>query len=426
MPPELRPDALVGTVLDGAYRLTRPIGQGGMGTVYEAVQLRLDKRVAVKLLARHLTADRKALARFHREAEITSHLGHPHLVSVVDYGQTESGEPYLVMEYLEGEDLDHRLRRVGCLPVEAVVHVIRQAASALSAAHAQGIVHRDLKPGNIFLLQIPGEPDFVKVVDFGISKMMAAHTRLTNAAMAVGTPNYMSPEQATGMTDAIDHHIDQWALACIAWEMLLGTPPFVAADTTALLHQIIKIEPPALAPRVPGLPSAVELELRRALSKRPGDRFPSIRDFSHAFEAAAFGRPADATPPPMTMSPPTYSNVWTRWRPWHRIGPRHVIVAAAFVLLFAGAFLLFRSGSPSAPRNVHDANTSPPIGLHRLPPTVPLETTEVNPAGTEPEAPRSKPAKAPASAGTAGPSRGKRPARRSKRHGVKRRLIQQL
>ncbi len=198
MPPGLRPDALVGTVLDGAYRLTRPIGQGGMGTVYEAVQLRLDKRVAVKLLARHLTADRKALARFHREAEITSHLGHPHLVSVVDYGQTETGEPYLVMEYLEGEDLDHRLRRVGRLPVEAVVHVVRQAASALSAAHAQGIVHRDLKPGNIFLLQIPGEPDFVKVLDFGISKMMAAHTRLTNAAMAVGTPTYMSPNRPRG------------------------------------------------------------------------------------------------------------------------------------------------------------------------------------------------------------------------------------
>ncbi len=269
------------------------------------------------------------------------------------------------------------------------------------------------------------------------------------------------------MTDAIDHHIDQWALACIAWEMLLGAPPFVADDTTTLLHQIIKIEPVVLAPRVPGLPPIVEIELRRALSKRPGDRFPSIRDFSHAFEAAAFGRPADATLPPVTMSPPTYSsgvnlglvkaqiartpgsssadpasrdprendagpslggNVWARRQPWHRISPRHLIVAAAFVLLLAGAFLLFRSGSPSAPtpRNVHDAATSPPIGPHRPPPTVPPETTEVNPAGIEPEAPRSQPAKAPASAGTAGPSRGKRPARPSKRHGVKRRLIQRL
>jgi len=119
-------------------------------------------------MARHLAADREALARFHREAEITSRLGHPHLVGVVDFGQAESGEPYLVMEYLEGEDLCHRLRRVGRMPIETVARVVRQTASALSAAHGQDIVHRDLKPGNIFLLEIPGEPEFVKVLDFGI------------------------------------------------------------------------------------------------------------------------------------------------------------------------------------------------------------------------------------------------------------------
>ena len=205
-------DALVGSVLEGAYRITRLIGEGGMGAVYEAVQLRLNKRVAVKLMARDLAANREALARFHREAEITSHLGHPHLVTVLDFGQAESGEPYLVMEYLEGEDLEHRLRRVGRMPIEAVVHVVRQVASALGAAHDQGVVHRDLKPGNVFLLQIPGEPDFVKVLDFGISKMKAARTQLTNASAVMGTPNYMSPEQATGMVEEIDHHVDQWAL----------------------------------------------------------------------------------------------------------------------------------------------------------------------------------------------------------------------
>jgi serine/threonine protein kinase len=210
-------DALVGAVLGGVYRITGLIGEGGMGAVYEAVQLRLNKRVAVKLMARDLAANREALARFHREAEITSRLGHPHLVSVVDFGQAESGEPYLVMEYLEGEDLDHRLRRVGRMPIEAVAHVVKQVASALSAAHGQGVVHRDLKPGNIFLVQIPGEPDFAKVLDFGISKMKAARTQLTNASAVMGTPNYMSPEQATGMVEEVDHRTDQWALACIAW-----------------------------------------------------------------------------------------------------------------------------------------------------------------------------------------------------------------
>jgi serine/threonine-protein kinase len=295
-------DALVGTVLEGAYRITRLIGEGGMGAVYEAVQLRLNKRVAIKLMARDLAANREALARFHREAEITSHLGHPHLVTVIDFGQAESGEPYLVMEYLEGEDLDHRLRRVSRMPIETVVHVVRQVASALNAAHDQGVVHRDLKPGNVFLVQVPGEPDFVKVLDFGISKMKAARTQLTSASAVMGTPNYMSPEQATGMVEEIDHRTDQWALACIAWEMLLGRGPFVADDVAALLYQIINLDPHPLAPRVPGLPPEVERVLRRGLSKQSADRFSSIREFSRSFEAAAFGRPADATPAPVQVS----------------------------------------------------------------------------------------------------------------------------
>ena len=301
MPPEPRMDALVGTVLEGAYRITRLIGEGGMGAVYEAVQLRLNKRVAIKLMARDLASNREALARFRREAEITSHLGHPHLVSVVDFGQAESGEPYLVMEYLEGEDLDHRLRRVGRMSIEAVVHVVRQVASALNAAHDQGVVHRDLKPGNVFLVQIPGEPDFVKILDFGISKMKAARTQLTSASAVMGTPNYMSPEQATGMLEEVDHRTDQWSLACIAWEMLLGRGPFVADEVAALLYQIINLDPHPLAQRVPGLPPAVETALRRALRKKPAERFSSMREFSRDLEEAATGRPSDVTPAPVTV-----------------------------------------------------------------------------------------------------------------------------
>jgi serine/threonine-protein kinase len=375
-----RSAGVVGIVLEGAYRITRLIGEGGMGAVYEAVQLRLNKRVAVKLMVRDLAANQEALARFHREAEITSHLGHPHLVTVVDFGQAESGEPYLVMEYLEGEDLDQRLRRVGRMPIETVVHVVKQVASALGAAHDQGVVHRDLKPGNVFLLQIPGEPDFVKVLDFGISKMKAARTQLTSASAVMGTPNYMSPEQATGMVEEIDHHADQWALACIAWQMLLGRGPFVADEVTAILYQIINLDPHPLAPRVPGLPPAVETVLRRALSKRPADRFASIREFSRAFEAAASGRPADATPAPVAVAVPTTApadatigyggtpvsraparapaahvlrdgrkpdadpsqvdDEPVRAAPWRRIKPIHAVIATAGVLLLLVAFLL--------------------------------------------------------------------------------------
>jgi len=301
MPTETQWDARLGTVLEGAYHITRLIGEGGMGAVYEAVQLRLNKRVAIKLMARQLTANQDALARFRREAEITSRLGHPHLVNVIDFGASEAGEPYLVMEYLEGEDLDQRLGRRGSLPIDLAVHITKQTASALAAAHAQGVVHRDLKPANVFLLHVPGELDFVKVLDFGISKVKAAGTRLTNASIALGTPNYMSPEQAAGRTEEIDHEVDQWALACIAWEMLCGHTPFVADDVSALFFQVMNLQPQSILLRVPGLAPEAEQVLLRALSKSPKDRFPSIRDFAYAFETAAMGRPGDLTPAPVLI-----------------------------------------------------------------------------------------------------------------------------
>ena len=172
---------------------------------------------------------------------MTSQLGHPHLVNVIDFGSSDAGQPYLVMEFLNGEDLDHRIRRVGRLPLEIAVGITRQVASGLAAAHSQGIVHRDLKPANVYLVHVPGEPDFVKVLDFGVSKIKAARTKLTRATAVIGTPDYMSPEQATGMVDEIDHHVDQWALACIAWEMLAGRAPFAADDMGALFYQVINL-----------------------------------------------------------------------------------------------------------------------------------------------------------------------------------------
>lgn len=293
---------LAGTVLEGAYRLVRLVGRGGMGAVYEAIQLRLNKRVAVKLMSREAACDMISLERFRREAEITSKLGHPHLVNLVDFGTAESGQPYLVMEYLEGEDLDQRLQRTPRLPVDIAARIITQSASALGAAHKQDVVHRDLKPANLFLLNVPGEPEFVKVLDFGISKVKAANgRRLTGVQSVVGTPAYMSPEQATGRSEETDHRADQWALACIGWEMLCGHPPFMADDTTALFFQIIRIEPPSLVKQVPELQPAAEAVLRRALSKNYLDRYPSIRDFARAFELAALGRFTESTPTPINV-----------------------------------------------------------------------------------------------------------------------------
>lgn len=290
------PDGLIGLVLGGAYRLVGRIGEGGMGAVYEAHHLRMQKRVAVKLLHQSHAHHADALERFHREAMIASRLGHPHLVNVIDFGASTGDDPYLVMEFLEGEDLDRRLRRTGRVPLQTAIWIARQTASAVAAVHAKGVVHRDLKPANVFLVQVPGEPDFVKVLDFGVSKIRAVQTRLTEASRAIGTPQYMSPEQASGARDEVDHRTDQWALACIVWEMLSGQAPFSADDTDAIFYQLMNLPPPPLAPRVPNLPSGVEPVLVRALSKTPAERYPSIRAFSRALEMAAVGTWSEMTP----------------------------------------------------------------------------------------------------------------------------------
>jgi serine/threonine-protein kinase len=281
------------------------IAAGAMGSVYEGWQLRLGKRVAVKVLARDLAGNQEALARFRREAHVTSRLGHPHIVQVLDFGTTPRGEPYLVMERLEGEDLDRRLRRLDRLSLPATVSLVKQVASALSSTHAQGIVHRDLKPANVFLLDLEGESElFVKVVDFGISKVKTAPVRLTADSSFMGTPSYVSPEQARGLTDEIDHLSDQWSLACIAYEALAGRGPFVGGSWHTLLTKVIHEEPPSLS--VPGVPAEVDRVLRRALSKQKGDRFPTIAAFARALAAAATPAPAGlAAPKPRRPLPRT-------------------------------------------------------------------------------------------------------------------------
>jgi serine/threonine-protein kinase len=348
--------SLVGSVLENAYQLTRLIGQGAMGAVYEGVQLRLRKRVAVKVMDRNLAENPELIARFRREIDVTAKLAHPNIVQVSDFGTAPTGEPFLVMEYLEGEDLERVLEREGRVSFARAVHIVNQLASALAVTHAEGIVHRDLKPANVFLVKVPGQTDFVKVVDFGISKVLkASTTKLTRAQMIVGTPEYMSPEQAAAKIDEIDHRSDQWSLACIAWHMLVGQQPFFGPDVNAILHQVMNGEPPPLGPGLTGLlPGQVEAVLRRALSKRQIDRFPTITAFAKAFEAAAPldspMRPvvrAAAAPkgaPRAVSSPPSRSG--RRW-PW-------VVVALLAFAIGAGVALL-RSGQLPWPRAEREA-----------------------------------------------------------------------
>jgi serine/threonine-protein kinase len=379
--------ALVGTVLQDSYRLTRLIGAGGMGAVYEGVQLRLNKRVAVKLMMKELAANQEALARFRREAEVTSHLGHPHIVNVFDFGTTPAGASYLVMEYLEGEDLDHRLRRAGQQSLAATTHVVKQVASALAATHAKGVVHRDLKPANLFVLEVEGETDFVKVVDFGISKVRAATTKLTGASAVMGTPNYMSPEQARGQIDEIDHRTDQWSLACIAYEMLTGRGPFVGESAASLLYQVIHEEPPPIAKRARGIPAEVEKVIRRGLAKKMDDRYPSVTAFARALEAAGSGKAAGARAPEQMASvgraeietapspSTTFSNTASEILPDEtetpRGGSKRLLVAGAAAALVAiVAVAALRSGPPTPTATTAQRSAAPAAAAPAPPPAV--------------------------------------------------------
>lgn len=302
-------------VLHGTYRLVRQLGYGGMGVVYEAVHTRLPGRFAVKVLLRSLLAHPEALARFAREAAIMSELRHPHVVQVIDYNVTAEQQPYFVMEFLEGQDLDTELAQRGALPLHETVSMVGAIASALGTAHRRGIVHRDLKPSNVFLCEVEGwQEPFVKVLDFGVSKVRSAG-RLTNGGSSmVGTPHYMAPEQATGRIDEVDGRTDQFSLAAMAYEMLTGQDAFRGEDQVSLLYQIVHQDPPPLSRYLTWRSDGVQEVLSRALAKEPRHRYPTITDFSAALAEAAravmSGQMAvTATPVPVTLGVPVAPNV---------------------------------------------------------------------------------------------------------------------
>jgi serine/threonine-protein kinase len=276
----------VGTLLNGTYRLERVIAEGGMGVVYEAAHVRLPRRFAVKLLGKPIDAGAAsmALARFRREAEIASTLAHPHIVEVFDFQVAESGSPYLAMELLEGEDLADRLKRSGKLAVAGAVRIIDEIAQALDVAHTAGVVHRDLKPANIFLSHRAGRQDFVKVLDFGVSKLIDSAT-LTQEKAMVGTPLYMSPEQAVG-TQELTPESDVFSLGAISFEMLTGRRAFAASSIPSILYQIVHGKTPTLAGRAPGLTAAVDEVFARVLAKKKQDRYARASQFAEDLRKA--------------------------------------------------------------------------------------------------------------------------------------------
>ncbi len=270
-----------GTML-GRYRLDRCIGSGGMGEVYEALHTGLKKRVAVKVLRLGESADETARARFLREGENASRIRHPNVVDITDVGE-EDGQPFLVMELLEGQPLSARLK-AGPLPVTAAVAIVVAACAAVSAAHREGIIHRDLKPDNIFLARSAGDNVITKVLDFGISKSLDQDVpELTMTSSFLGSPYYVSPEQARGEKN-IDVSSDQYALGVILFEALSGVRPHHEHGDTlmALMHAVAAGKYTPLAVVNPDVPDELAQIVQKAMSTDPEERFDSVREFGAA------------------------------------------------------------------------------------------------------------------------------------------------
>ena len=279
------PDPYIGTVLSDRYRVLSKLGEGGMGTVYLAEHVVIEKRVAIKILSNDFARKPDLVARFMQEAKAASRIGHDNICDVTDFGQTDAGSVFFAMEFLDGADLATVIREQSPLPFVRARAIAIQICNALGAAHGKGIIHRDMKPENVYLVERDGHVDFVKVLDFGIAKMGAndeTGERLTRTGMIFGTPEYMSPEQARG--DRPDLRVDVYAVGCILYEMLSGDVPFYAETFMGVLTKHMFEPPDPLSVRVPDerIAPDVEAVVMRALAKNREERFQTMRELALA------------------------------------------------------------------------------------------------------------------------------------------------
>ena len=300
---------LVGATLRGRYELRRILGKGGMGAVLSGHDLGLDRTVAVKVILPRLAADESAgmelVARFRREARITAGLRHHHVVDVLDFDEDPpTGLLFLVMEHLEGRDLEKVLARERKVPAERAVRILAQACQAVAHAHRSGQIHRDLKPSNIMLIRRDDEPDFVKVLDFGLARGEDEDTKLTATGQVLGTALYMAPEQIDRRRGRVTRSSDLYALGAVAYHLLSGRPPFLGATYAEIFRGHLYDEPSPLAVLAPDAPPPLAAAVGRALAKRVEERYPSVEAFREALESAVRRRTAPAPAEPAAPPPP--------------------------------------------------------------------------------------------------------------------------
>lgn len=379
----------VGEILGGKYRLGRPLGKGGMGSVFEAVHEELGKSVAIKVPNAELGGDPQALERFRREPRLAAATGHPGIVDIYDVGTTPDGLPYVVMEYLRGESLSSLLARQGRLDVRLATSVVAQVLSALDAAHGKKIVHRDLKPDNVFLVDTGQTVPEVKLLDFGTSKAVGGELRgatLTESGTILGTPFYIAPEQIRDEPD-LDLRTDIYSVGVMLYETLTGQPPFRAENVYTLVHKVLNedVVPPCELRR--DVPPALEEVVLRALARKPADRFASAASMLRALlpflDERALGRlvlpealregdlpmarePRREGPEPTDrdgVSGEAETVMADLEPPRSRGSVRAFAIAGAIAVVVAAALLLGRGhagGERGGPRE-HDAAASAPV-----------------------------------------------------------------
>jgi non-specific serine/threonine protein kinase len=319
------PDPLLGSLLEGKYRIDALVSYGGMGAVYRGTQVHLERTVAIKVVRAEHLGDASSVERFEREARTIARVHHPHIVIIHDFGFAPGVGAYLVMEYLQGHSLRQELQQRGSLPPAKAVDLLRQVCSAVHAAHVAGVIHRDLKPDNVFLEDSAHGPA-VKVLDFGIAKLQDASGQpvgnTTTAGTFIGTPSYMSPEQCLG--EPIDARSDIYALGCVLYEMLAGRPPFVAPSAAAVLRKHVAESPAPIRRYAPEVPAHCEAALERALAKRATDRFSSALELAAALAGPSWMAPTQTVIAEEARAP---DSMVTRSE-WH-VGERPTRTSAA-------------------------------------------------------------------------------------------------
>src|SRR5580658_7557537 len=393
-PPTSRVDAFIGKVFDGRYVIERLLGEGGMGMVFAARHKMIDKRVAIKVLRGEMASDPELTERFLQEARSASAIGNPHIIDISDFGHLPDGSTYFVMEFLDGKSLGSVLTETqGPLPLPRLLHIAKQMANALAAAHAASIVHRDMKPDNVMLIGRGAERDFVKILDFGIAKVGGGTKKMTRAGSVFGTPHYMSPEQAAGA--AVDHRTDIYALGVILYEMASGKVPFDADNFMGILTQHMYKAPVPIRALVPevDVPAGLDAVILKCLTKKPEGRYASMDDLVVDLEkleagvlpgavhemmarSGGFNVPADyfrqtGMPAPVPASPFAPKK---RWPLYSLMGAVATLVGIAGVIVTAK--------SPSGKADTPAAPPAGPVATPPPPPTASVAPPRPSPSGS--------------------------------------------